>query len=61
MGQAHVNARSANNDSVTAMVSNALATYYLNINGDTYRSLTYLFQGLEAAKRCKDTKVVEMG
>lgn len=57
LGQAHDNAKSANNDSVTAMVDNALATYYLNINGDTYRSLTYLFQGLESAKHCKDSKL----
>lgn len=55
LGQAHDNAQTANNDSITAMVNNALATYYLNINGDTYRSLTFLFQGLEAAKRCKDS------
>lgn len=56
LGQAHDNAKTANNDSVMGMVCNALATYYLNINGDTYRSLTYLFQGLEAAKRCNDSK-----
>lgn len=57
LGQAEQNARAAKNDSVTCSVCNALAIYYVNMQNDTYRALTYLFRGLDAAKRCKNTKM----
>lgn len=57
LGQAERNAQSAGNDSITCTVCNAMAIYHVNMRNDTYRGLTYLFRGLEAARRCGNDRM----
>lgn len=57
LGQAEANAKLVKNDSAMASVCNAMAIYYSNMQNDNYRALTYLFRGLEAAKRSRYSKM----
>lgn len=57
LGQAERNATSAKNDSAMSAVCNAMAIYYVNMHNDTYRALTYLFRGLDTARRSRNSRL----
>mgnify|MGYP000756005643 FL=1 len=52
LGQARLIGESNKNDSALCSVYNGLGLYASNVQKDYYRSLTYFFKGVEAARRC---------
>lgn len=52
LGQARLIGERNKNDSALCSVYNGLGLYASNVQKDYYRSLTYFFKGVEAARRC---------
>ena len=52
LGQVRLIGESNKNDSALCSVYNGLGLYASNVQKDYYRSLTYFFKGVEAARCC---------
>lgn len=57
LGQAKASAERAKNDSALCSIYNGLGLYAANLDKDYYRSISYYFEGLETAKKCRYEKL----
>ena len=57
LGQAKACAEYEKNDTALCSIYNGLGLYASNLDKDYYRSISYFYEGLEIAKRCKHEKL----